>query len=104
MVAGEETLLIPFLLFYVGLFGALESSLMNYCLKNLHFCHGVSIILLALHVYNLPLKFSSELPAINRHVQPQLRLSGRLMTPDIKSGLPSVLKKNDYLSPAIPYM
>lgn len=88
-MAGE-TLLVPFLLFFVGfLFGALESSLMHYCLKNLCFCHRVSIIFLALHVYNLPLKFSSELPAIKRHIQPQLRLTGRLMTPDIRSGLPS---------------
>lgn len=92
VVAEEETLLVSFLLFFVVfLFGALGSSLMNYCLKNLCFCHRVSIIFLALHVYNLPLKFSSELPAIKTHVQPQLRLTGRLMTPDIKSGLPSGL-------------
>lgn len=90
VVAWEETLLVPFLLFIAGfLFGALESSLMNYYLKNLCFCHRVSVVFLALHMYNLPLNFSSELPAIKRHVQPQLHLTGRLMTPDIKSGLPS---------------
>lgn len=79
VVAGEETRLVSFLLFFVGfLFGALGSSLMNYCLKNLCFCHRVSIIFLALHVYNLPLKFSSELPAIKTHIQPQLTLNWQI--------------------------
>lgn len=86
---GGDTASIFSIILCCFLFGALESSLMNYCLKNLCFCHRVSIIFLALHVYNLPLKFSSELPAIKTHIQPQLRLTGRLMTPDIKSGLPS---------------
>jgi len=92
VAAGGRILLVPFLLFFiVFLFGALESSLVNYCLKNLGFCHRVSVIFLALHVYNLPLKFSSELLAIKRHIQAQLHLTGSLMTPDIKRGLPSEL-------------
>lgn len=33
--------------------------------------------------------FCSELPVIKRHTEPQLSLTGRLMIPDIKSGLPS---------------
>lgn len=74
VVAGEEALLVLFLLLFVvwlGFFEALECFFMHYCLKNLCFCHGVSIKFFVLHMFNLPLKFSSELPAIKRHIQPQ---------------------------------
>lgn len=104
-IASTFSIILCWVFVWLVLIGELERALMNYCWKYLCFCHRGSIILPAQHVYDLPLKFSSELPAVKTHSTTVTRNWQSDDSWHHKWVAQRVLlKKNVYLSHAIPYV